>query len=182
MAEVTTTKIHFDITKHTSAECLTAINSVTNNAVTNNAVTNNDFFTKVKELITKRNNAWYGAIDAPTDVTLLKQIIGKGGSRLKQMTVKYGAYIIWHNRTDNKFIVWGSKKALISTLHALLRHINKAIETQAQLTQDVAIMEKSMTLITLPTQEEQKSILTREREDDDEVEPASKKLKSQFSM
>ena len=67
MAETTATdnkKIHFDITKHTSDECLTAINALTNGATS-------DFFIKMSEIITKNNSAWYGSIDAPADVSLL---------------------------------------------------------------------------------------------------------------
>jgi hypothetical protein len=183
MAETTVTetetdnkKIHFDITKHTSDECLTAINTLTNGAITCSQKV--DFFTKITELIAKRNNAcWYGSIDSPTDVALLKQTIGKGGLHLKRLTVKYGAYIIWHNRTDNKFTVWASKPALISTLHALLRHINKAIVKQAELKQDVLTMEESMTVLTLPPQQKEETTTHREREDDDGVEPVAKKIR-----
>ena len=181
MAEATVSdnkKIHFDITKHTSAECLTAINTLTNSTTTCSHLLRrqkDDFFTKITELIAKRNNAcWYGSIDSPTDVALLKQTIGKGGLHLKRLTVKYGAYIIWHNRTENKFTVWANKPALISTLHALLRHINKAIVKQAELNKDVLTMEESMTVLTLPPKEQ------REREDDDGVEPVAKKLKATF--
>ena len=159
--------IHFDITKHTSAECLTAINTLTNGCFTQKVEDFGatfsqkvDFFTKMSELITKRNHAWYGAIDAPTDIDLLKQFIGKGGARLKQITVKYEAYIIWHDRTNNKFIVWGSKKALISTLHALLRHIKYSIEKQAELKQDVATMAESMTVLTLPPEQKEETTIT----------------------
>lgn len=173
MAEATDNKkIHFDITKHTSDECLTAINTLTNGATS-------DFFTKMSELITKNNSAWYGAIDAPTDVSLLKQTIGKGGLHLKRLTVKYGTYIIWHDRVNNKFTVWGSKKSLISALHALLRHISKCTVKQAELKQDFATMEESMTVLTLPPQEQETTTVHREREEDaDEVvEPVAKKLR-----
>jgi len=179
MAEATDNKkIHFDITKHTSAECLTAINGLKNGAITNQKI---DFFIKITELITKRNNAWCGSIDAPTDVNLLKQTIGKGGLHLKRLTFKYEAYIIWHDRVTNKFTVWASKSALISTLHALLRHINKVIAKQAELKQDMAIMEESMTVLTLPPQQKEETAAHREREEDaNEVEPAAKKLKTTF--
>ena len=132
------------------------------------------------ELITKRNHAWYGSIDAPTEVDLLKHVIGKGGARLKQITVKYGAYIIWHDRVNNKITVWGSKKTLISTLHALLRHISKCTVKQAELKQDFATMEESMTVLAIPPkQKEETTTAHREREEDtDVVEPVAKKLKA----
>ena len=175
MAEVTVSDkktIHFDITKHTSAECLAAINTLTNGATS-------DFFIKMSELISKQNSAWCGSIDAPTVVDLLKQTIGKGGARLKQITVKYGAYIIWHDRAEHKFIVWGTKMALISTLHALLRHISKCTVKQAELKQDLATMEESMTVLAIPPkQKEETTTVHREREEDaDVVEPVAKKIR-----
>ena len=172
MAETTDNKkIHFDITKHTSDECLTAINALTNGATS-------DFFIKMSEIITKNNSAWYGSIDAPADVSLLKQTIGKGGLHLKRLTVKYGVYIIWHDRVNNKFTVWGSKKTLISTLHALLRHISKCTVKQAELKQDFATMEESMTVLEIPPKQKEETTTHREREEDtDVVEPVAKKLR-----
>ena len=178
--------IHFDITKHTSAECLAAINTLTNGAASSSQKVEDfgqkvDFFIKMTELIAKRNNAWYGSIDAPTDVDLLKHVIGKGGAHLKRLTVKYSAYIIWHDRVNNKFTVWGSKKTLISTLHALLRHISKCTVKQAELKQDLATMEESMTVLAIPPKQKEETTTHREREEDtDMVEPVAKKLKATF--
>ena len=184
--------IHFDITKHTSAECLAAINTLTNGAASSSQKVEDfgqkvedfgatfsqkvDFFIKMSEIITEQNSAWYGSIDAPADVSLLKQTIGKGGLHLKRLTVKYGVYIIWHDRVNNKFTVWGSKKTLISTLHALLRHISKCTVKQAELKQDLATMEESMTVLAIPPKQKEAH---REREEDvdDLVEPVAKKIR-----
>jgi len=174
MANIDTNKpnIRFDIAKHTSTECLSAINTLIPQM-------NSDYKDKITALIKKSNNAWYGSIDAPSDIDLMKQIIGKGGAHLKRITFKYEAYIIWHDRTNNKFTVWGSKKGLISTLHALLRHITFSIKKQTELKQDVLKIEESMTVLTLPPQQEQETTTVhREREEDtDVVEPVAKKLR-----
>lgn len=169
-------KVHFNISKHTSAECLASINTMTNNAIINNS--NNEFFKNMAGLVTKYNNAWYGTIDVPTEVGLLKQIIGKGGLHLKRITVKYGVYIIWHDRTCNKLIVWGTKPSLISTLHALLRHINKVTIEREKLEKDVISIENNMKVVDIQQKTHAKS-MHREREDDDEhmTEPSAKKMK-----
>ena len=181
-------KIVFDITKHTSTECLAAINTLTNGAASSSQKVEDfgatfsqkvDFFIKMSEIIAEQNSAWYGSIDAPADVSLLKQTIGKGGLHLKRLTVKYGVYIIWHDRVNNKFTVWGPKRPLISTLHALLRHISKCTVKQAELKQDVATMEESMTVLAIPPKEKEETTTHREREEDtaELVEPVAKKIR-----
>ena len=74
--------------------------------------------------------------------------------------------------------MWGSKKTLISTLHALLRHISKCTVKQAELKQDFATMEESMTVLEIPPKQKEETTTHREREEDtDVVEPVAKKLR-----
>jgi hypothetical protein len=115
-------KIHFDIKKYDGLDSLQQIHNVTRGFQINMF-----FLANMTEAIYKRKHTWFGSIDAPPDVDLIKQIIGKNGFHLKQFTVKYGADLIWHDRVTNKFMVWGAKKVLINTLYALVRQIGRFV-------------------------------------------------------
>ena len=84
---------------------------------------NTNYIDKMTEQINQRKHSWFGYIESPNDISIIKQIIGKKGHYLKFLTTKYKVDIVWHERVENKFIVWGSKLQMIKTLHALRNKI-----------------------------------------------------------
>ena len=109
----------FPLKKYTSQESIHMIHTMTNSLI------NSQYLAVMLETIQRRQYTWSSFLEASLPETLIKQIIGKNGLHLKQFTTKYGVDLIWHDRASNRFFVWGSKSALISTLYALKHHIKR---------------------------------------------------------
>jgi len=112
--------VRFNIAKFNAKDSLQHIYNFT----TGFSGINTTFIDKMTDRITKRRHSWFGYINSPTDVYTIKKIIGKNGFYLKTLTNNYGVDIVWHERVENKFIVWGGKVQMIKTLHAINRKIN----------------------------------------------------------
>ena len=169
----------FPIIKSNTNDSLHHIYTVTNGY----SGININYIAEMIAAIQKRKHSWSGYLDAPTEVALIKQIIGKNGFHLKQFTNKYGLDLIWHDRTANKFHAWGPKANLISALYALKRQIKRFF---AKYKRDILAMqnlgETMQNLdVTLQNADMSQPCLLREREKDDtemgEVGPERKKIK-----
>jgi hypothetical protein len=181
-------KKHFDIKRFDVLDGLQQIHAATRGFQIDLA-----YISKMTAAIYTRKHTWFGFIDAAHDY--MKQIIGKNGYHLKQLTQKYGADLIWHDQTDNKFLVWASKPVLISTLYALQRHMERIVSKHIE---DIAVLEtgvKEMNVIKPPCTSESESISIssesisissessnnihyRDRLDENDVdEPLAKKIK-----
>ena len=111
----------FPITSNNANNTLMQIYTVTNNL----AGINPQYIGQMCETIQKRKHTWFGSLEAPEDIDLVKQIIGKNGWHLKNLTKTYGVDLIWHERRSNIFMVWGLKPCLISALYGLKKHLHR---------------------------------------------------------
>jgi hypothetical protein len=117
----------FDIQEQTADVNLQQIHAMTQGF----AGINVEYIAKMTENITKRKRTWTGFIDAPDEVAIIKQVIGKNGVHLKNITAQYAVDLIWHDHPTKKFFVWGAKQHLISALYGLQRQINRFTLKQA---------------------------------------------------
>uniref|UniRef100_A0A6C0IIB3 K Homology domain-containing protein n=1 Tax=viral metagenome TaxID=1070528 RepID=A0A6C0IIB3_9ZZZZ len=161
----------FPITSNDATDTLRHIYNVT----TNCSGININYIMQMAENITKRKQTWFGTLEAPTDIVVIKQIIGKNGFHLKKFTSKYGVDLIWHDRVTNIFMVWGNKPCLIGALHALKRQIKRFLLKQEKDLEALEQMARSMTTLDVRVD------IRRQREEEDcENEPACKKFKNNF--
>jgi hypothetical protein len=149
----------FPLTKQTSQESIQAISAVTNGQI------NLPYVAVMLETIQKRKHTWFSVLDAPIQTDLNKQIIGKDGLHFKMFTTKYGVDLMWHDRTTNRFLLWGPKIGLLSALHALTRHIKRFTVKYEQHMSAVIHLDQTMTTVRLRS------------EDDSEQQPMQKKIK-----
>jgi len=148
----------FPITSNDATNTLKQIHHVTNSF----SGINPEYIGKMTETIHKRKITWVGTIEAPTDIAVMKQIIGKNGFHLKNFTNKYAVELIWHDRLTNTFMVWGNKRCIIAALHAINRQIKRISAKHIE-----GLTEHLMTLA-----------MTRSREDDTIMgEPERKRMK-----
>ena len=170
----TETSLHqrFPIISYDATNTLRQIHNITNNF----SGINPAYIGKMMETIHKRPITWVGTLDAPTDIGLIKQIIGKNGLHLKSFTNKCCVDLIWHDRLTNTFIVWGNKNCIISALRHIKRQIKRFLDKQSE---DLKVMEDIMSTM---NSLDMKSNLSRSREEEDiEMgEPERKKMKCEY--
>jgi len=186
----------FTITCNDAFNTLRHIYDITNNC----SGININYIAQMAETIHKRKNTWFGSVESPMDIIIIKQIIGKNGFHLKKFTSKYGVDLIWHDRVANIFMVWGNKPCLIGALYALQRQIKRFVLKHEKDMEELANMTSNMT--TLQVNElnvnelnvnelnvnelnvnelnvnDASSNLSRLREEEEYDEPASKRMKT----
>jgi hypothetical protein len=100
------------------------------------AQTSNDYITQVLSRLAYRHDILqkptiFGYLPAPTDVDLLKQIIGYRGHYLKLTTANTEVDLIWHDRAQNMFLFWSSSNyKAVRAMSILSRRINKYLELE----------------------------------------------------
>lgn len=150
----------FTLQKANSANSIQAICTMTNGF----KEINTNYTAAMLETIKKRKYTWSCSLAAPLNDIVTKQIIGKNGLHLKTFTTKYGVDLIWHNRPNNSFELWGPKSELINALFALTRQIARFVKKHEEELNLINQLDNTMNMVRL-----------REDTDDDEAFLAKKK-------
>ena len=94
--------------KITTSECLDEIRKYTGDFSKIGGNVDDLFIDELKvKLSPKDAEIFRGEINAPRDIIITKKVIGRGGYYFHLTTRNAGVHFIWHDRANEKFIIWG---------------------------------------------------------------------------
>jgi hypothetical protein len=111
----------FNLTYGIPQQVLGHISYLTNNF----SLLNEQFRSWLIGRVSYRQFTTFGYLDAPTDVDVVKQVIGHEGFYFKLTTSNTDIDFIWHDRTQNRFLFWGPKYNVIQAMKIIQSRINK---------------------------------------------------------
>lgn len=117
-------KMFYKFTHLTAEEALTQINKLTDNFAPSSGIPP-EFIENLHNDVEKRGWSLYGFLYAPTNVDVLKQVIGKNGCYFHKTTEECNIDFLWHNREHNRFEFFGQKANLIHAMNIIRSRIAK---------------------------------------------------------
>jgi hypothetical protein len=117
-------RMYYKFSHLTADQALQHINKLTNNFAPESGIAP-EFIENLHNELDTRGYTLYGFLYAPSNVEVVKQVIGKGGCYFHKTTEECSIDFLWHNREQNRFEFFGSKANLIHAMDIIRSRIEK---------------------------------------------------------
>lgn len=118
-------RLSIDIMDITNTTCWTELQKLTNNF---SIGYNPAFVDNLKDTLNADGVVYRACIKAPPNELITKKVIGRSGYYFHLTTNNSGVHFIWHDRTENQFIIWGEEynvKQAIGILNYRIKIVTK---------------------------------------------------------